>query len=128
MGIGFGSLLLLSFSYSVLRASADATASCNLFTGSWVIDPSYPLYDSSICPFIRPEFDCVKYGRTDKLYLKYKWKPSGCELPKLVYKYIKICTKLQNFLLKFFFFTCFLFEDLMAWIYWRNGVGRKWCL
>ncbi|XP_078174886.1 protein trichome birefringence-like 38 isoform X2 [Carex rostrata] len=81
MGIGFESLLLLFFSYSVFSVSADATAGCNLYTGNWVINQSYLLYDSNTCPFIRPEFECIKYGRPDKLYQKYQWKPSGCEVP-----------------------------------------------
>ncbi|KAJ8437945.1 hypothetical protein Cgig2_031461 [Carnegiea gigantea] len=54
---------------------------CNLFVGNWVVDESYPLYQSSDCPIIDPEFNCQFYGRPDSNYLMYRWKPATCDLP-----------------------------------------------
>ncbi|GLU18868.1 hypothetical protein SLE2022_351450 [Rubroshorea leprosula] len=57
-------------------------STCALFAGTWVYDESYPLYQYSSCPTIDPEFNCQKYGRPDSDYLKYRWQPLNCELPR----------------------------------------------
>ncbi|XP_027060995.2 protein trichome birefringence-like 41 [Coffea arabica] len=71
---------LLFLAFHVLEAHA---ATCNFFSdGCWVFDSSYPLYDSSACPFIQREFDCQRNGRPDQKYLSYRWQPQGCRLAR----------------------------------------------
>ncbi|KAI3457094.1 hypothetical protein Pfo_013757 [Paulownia fortunei] len=75
-------VLIISLSTSFNVDGKLAQKGCDIFQGNWVLDDSYPLYESSQCPFIERQFDCQKNGRPDKDYMKYKWQPSGCKLPR----------------------------------------------
>ncbi|CAN4118621.1 unnamed protein product [Withania somnifera] len=56
---------------------------CDFFDGNWVRDESYPLYKPDSCSLIDEQFNCVHNDRPDSGYLKMKWKPKACSLPRL---------------------------------------------
>lgn len=70
---------------------------CALFMGAWVRDDSYPVYQSSACPIVDPQFNCQMYGRPDSDYLKLRWQPANCELPRwVICIYRKLCSTLSQ--------------------------------
>ncbi|KAI4334931.1 hypothetical protein L6164_013630 [Bauhinia variegata] len=55
-------------------------ASCDIFNGNWVLDDAVPIYRPGSCPYLDDAFNCFKNGRPDFDYLKYRWKPHGCQI------------------------------------------------
>ncbi|KAE9445074.1 hypothetical protein C3L33_23028, partial [Rhododendron williamsianum] len=80
-------VLLLNIIAIELANVHKCSGECDLFQGSWVRDPSYPLYNSTTCPFIEKEFDCQKNGRPDRDYLQYRWQPTGCNLERYLFRH-----------------------------------------
>lgn len=58
---------------------------CDLFMGSWVKDEDHhPIYKPGTCPYVDEAFSCQGNGRPDSEYMKWRWKPDGCDLPRYV--------------------------------------------
>ncbi|KAL2507554.1 Protein trichome birefringence-like 6 [Forsythia ovata] len=55
---------------------------CDITKGRWVFDESYPLYTNISCPFIDEGFNCLANGRLDKDYMKWRWQPLDCDIPR----------------------------------------------
>ncbi|CAO2813230.1 unnamed protein product [Amaranthus hypochondriacus] len=60
--------------------------SCDIYNGSWVYDTSYPLYEAIECPFLEKQFGCKLNGRPDSNYLRFRWDPFQCHLPRVRYE------------------------------------------
>ncbi|KAL3844498.1 hypothetical protein ACJIZ3_001901 [Penstemon smallii] len=63
--------------------SIDNEGKCNLFTGDWIPSQDEPFYTNRSCNFIEEPQNCMKNGRSDTDYLYWRWKPRGCDLPRL---------------------------------------------
>ncbi|KAL4652207.1 hypothetical protein ACB092_01G216900 [Castanea dentata] len=54
---------------------------CNIYRGKWVPYPNSFYYTNETCPEIFDQQNCMKFGRPDTEFLKWRWKPEECELP-----------------------------------------------
>nr|CAB3501045.1 unnamed protein product [Digitaria exilis] len=63
-------------------ARSNAGQCDDVSDGSWVFDESYPLYESNSCPFIDEGFNCQANGRMDQSYMKMRWQPKNCNVPR----------------------------------------------
>ncbi|CAB4305088.1 unnamed protein product [Prunus armeniaca] len=61
--------------------SVTSNLKCDIFTGEWVPNPEAPYYTNKTCWAIHEHQNCMKYGRPDTEFMKWRWKPDGCELP-----------------------------------------------
>jgi hypothetical protein len=58
-------------------------ASCDLYRGRWVYDVARaPLYKEHECGFLTEQVTCMRNGRRDDAYQKWRWQPDGCDLPR----------------------------------------------
>lgn len=55
---------------------------CDIWTGKWERDTEVPYYTNETCSTIQDHQNCMKNGRPDTEFLKWRWKPDDCELPR----------------------------------------------
>ncbi|KAG6483516.1 hypothetical protein ZIOFF_060164 [Zingiber officinale] len=65
------------------RPAAAAQDECELAVGRWVFDDvSYPLYKEHECQFLTEQVTCIRNGRPDDSYQKWRWQPRDCDMPR----------------------------------------------
>ncbi|XP_057774569.1 protein trichome birefringence-like 2 [Salvia miltiorrhiza] len=63
-------------------ASDRSYKNCDIFNGRWVRDNAEPYYPPGSCPYIDRDFDCHLNGRPDSEYIKWRWQPYDCDIPR----------------------------------------------
>lgn len=60
---------------------ASSEKKCDVFSGKWMPYPQGPYYSNETCRLIVDQQNCMKFGRPDTEFMKWRWKPHDCELP-----------------------------------------------
>ncbi|XP_062188605.1 xylan O-acetyltransferase 7-like isoform X2 [Phragmites australis] len=58
---------------------------CDVYKGWWTYDAAgeqAPLYRESECEFLTEQVTCMRNGRRDDSYQRWRWQPGGCDLPR----------------------------------------------
>ncbi|XP_027358951.1 protein trichome birefringence-like 19 [Abrus precatorius] len=66
---------------SVSTLNSTEAKQCKIFSGRWIPYPEGPYYSNKTCHFITDTQNCIMFGRPDREYLHWRWKPDECELP-----------------------------------------------
>jgi hypothetical protein len=64
-------------------SSSKQGEACNIFRGEWVPDPEAPYYTNETGSVIHEHYNCTRYGKPDLGFVKRRWRPDGCDLPRL---------------------------------------------
>lgn len=68
--------------YVLARRRRSLSARCDLWTGRWVYDPSYPLWPVGSCQVGMNGSGCTELGRKDTDFMRFRWQPDGCTIPR----------------------------------------------
>ncbi|CAN1320816.1 Protein trichome birefringence-like 2 [Linum perenne] len=66
----------------VKQSIGDSYQNCDIFDGRWERDESKPYYPAGSCPHIDRDFDCNANGRPDSGFVKWRWQPNWCDVPR----------------------------------------------
>nr|CAD1841918.1 unnamed protein product [Ananas comosus var. bracteatus] len=75
------------------QVTVHVAEGCDLFEGRWVYDEvNYPVYGEGECEFLTEQVTCMRNGRRDDAYQKWRWQPRDCDLPR----YCTICQHISS--------------------------------